>query len=77
MKTRANESYYLHWRNNPCTWNENLADLIQRNRVRKVKGRYYTVVVAHYSGSFGIVDCTCDTRSGDFHSINTSLLKEI
>jgi hypothetical protein len=77
IKTRQNEEYYLAWTRNPDTWNENLKDLIKSGRVEKVGGRYYTRVIAHYTGTFSIIDCTCNKKSGDFYPINTSNLKEI
>ena len=77
MKVRESEEYYLHWTKNPKYWNENLKDLIASKKVEKVNKRYYTRVIAHYTGTFNIVDCTCNKKTGDFYPINTSNLKEI
>lgn len=76
-KIHAGVEYLLHWRNNPNTWNEDLETLKFNNRVEKINKRYYTRVVAHFTGNFAVVDCTCNERTGDFYSINTSNLKEI
>ena len=71
----AGKTYLLHWSRNPFTWNEDLKDLISKKKVEKINGRYYTKVIAHMSGNFYIVDCTCDQETDDFYPINTSLLK--
>jgi hypothetical protein len=76
MKIRQGEEYLLHWTRNPDTWNDNLKDLINNNRVIKINKRYYTKVIPHYSGTFNIVDCTCNIKTGDFYPINVSNLKE-
>jgi len=80
MKIRANEEYYLAWRNNPDVWNDDLKNLALRKKVEKVGKKYYTRVIPHYSCNTkktSVVDCTCNQRTGDYYPINTSLLKEI
>lgn len=74
-KIIAGNQYLLSWTKNPCTYNENLKDLINNGKVQEINGGYYTVVTAHFSGSFAVVDCTCDEETGDFNPINTSNLK--
>jgi hypothetical protein len=68
--------YLLHWRKNRAMWNDNLKDLIKANKVVKRNNRYYSIVTAHYSGDYSIVDCTCDDN-GDFYPVNTSDLRHI
>lgn len=76
MKTRQGEPYLLHWKKNPTTWNESLEELKKRPNVVRRNKQWYTIVFAHYTGTFDIVDCTCNGK-GDFYPINTSLLKEL
>ena len=73
---RINEGYeyLLHWKNNPCTWNDSLSSIKKRKDIVKIKGRYYTIVIAHYTGDFFIVDCTCDSK-GNYYPIYADLLK--
>ncbi len=89
MKVRKNEYYLLHWTHNPVFWNEGLEKVkkLYKENYNKFNGcinpifkhnrRYYTLVAPHFSGNFSTVDCTCDLVTGDFHPVNTSLLKEL
>ena len=76
MKIREGEAYLLHWKKNPTTWNEDLKDLKRRPNIIRRNKQYYTVVYAHYTGTFDIVDCTCDSK-GNNYPIYTNHLKEI
>lgn len=74
MYIKKGREYLLHWKNNMTYRNENLEDLKRKGVVMKMKGRYYTTVIAHYTGDFNIVDCTLD-KEGNFYPVHTSLLK--
>lgn len=76
-KINSESQYLLIWNKNPSFWNDDIEELKKKKIVKKINNRYYTVVQPHMSGKFEIVDCTCNTRTGDFYPINTSLLKEI
>ena len=73
MKTIKGKKYLLHWTLNPATYNEKLEDLIKSNQVQKIKGEYYTIVTARFTGNFNVVDCTLD-KKGNFYPINTDNL---
>lgn len=75
MKTVRGEKYLLHWKKNPTMWDEKLKDLIKDGLVIKKNSRshYYSVVTAHYTGDYSVVDCTC-ADNGDFYPVNTSNL---
>ena len=74
-KVREGEKYLLHWRKNPSTWNDNLKDLIETEKVIRINKQYYTIVISHYTGSYSVVDCTCDNK-GNVHPIMVCNLKE-
>ena len=76
MKTYKGEKYLLHWTKNPFYWNDNIKDIKKNPNIIKQNGRYYTIVIAHFTGCFSMVDCTCDMKTGDFYPINVSLLKD-
>lgn len=73
MKTIKGKKYLLHWTLNPTTWDRELSDLIGAGRVKKIKEEYYTVVTAHFTGNFAVVDCTLDDE-GYFYPVNTANL---
>ena len=77
MKTYKGKKYLLHWENNPAHWNDDIEDIKKiRDDVIEEDGEYYTIVYAHFTGTFGIVDCTCDLNNGDFYPINVYLLED-
>jgi hypothetical protein len=74
-KIRKGETYLLHWKRNPALWNDDLKKLISHNIVKKINKQYYSRVVAHYTGQFDVVDCTCNNK-GDYYPIMVCNLKE-
>ena len=76
MTTESGRQYLLPWGKNPAIWNDNLKDLIKDMKVIKRGSRYYSIVTAHFTGDYSVVDCTC-LNNGDFYPVNTSNLKHI
>ncbi len=70
------EKYLLHWRSNPFYWNYDIKDIKKLSNIKSDCEEYYTIVVPHFTGTFDIVDCTCDLETGDFYPINTELLQD-
>ena len=71
----AGKKYLLHWRRNPFYWNRSLREVKKDRYTVRQKGRFYTIVEAHFTGDFNVVDCTCDFNDGSYYPINTELLR--
>ena len=79
MRTKVfkGEKYLLHWKSNPFYSNEDIEEIKKiRDDVVEIDEEYYTIVIPHFTGCFGIVDCTCNIITGDFYPINAGLLKD-
>ena len=78
MRTKVfkGKKYLLHWESNPFYWNKDIEEIKKIPNIVNDCEEYYTIVIPHFTGTFGIVDCTCDLETGDFYPINTDLLQD-